>query len=343
MAYVKRAIFAVAGAGKTTTLVDSLSLAKRTLLLTYTDNNAENLFDAVLRKFGYIPENIMISTWFSFVLNCLIKPFVIAGGPETCRLIFSKDALPLYTKGFARYTTSDGGVFHSRAFEFVHQYVGKDKIQERLERFFDEILIDEVQDFAGYDFDFVELLGCSNVNVLITGDFFQHTYDTSRDGTKNMNLHKDFTAYVNRLRRYYQIDMSTLSKSHRCPKPICDFVRDKIGIPMDSFSNRTDISYPVLLTNQDEIQGVLKDPTIMKLFFREHYRYACNSANWGGCKGLSYNNVCVVLNKKTLAKFKSNRLAELPSSTRNKFYVACTRTKANLYFISEDDVIDYMA
>ena len=342
MAYVKRAIFAVAGAGKTTMLVNSLSLTKRTLLPTYTDNNAENLYDAVLGKFGCVPENIMISTWFSFVLNCLIKPFVIVGGPETSRLIFSKDALPLYTKGFARYTTNDGGVFHSRAFEFAHKYVGEKRIRERLERFFDDILIDEVQDFAGYDFDFVELLGHIDVSTMITGDFFQHTYDTSRDGTKNMNLHKDFTTYVNRLKKYYQIDISTLSKSHRCPKPISDFVRDKIGIAMDSFLNRTDIGYPVLLTDQGMIQRVLKDPTIMKLFYREHYKYACNSANWGGCKGLSYDNVCVVLNKTTLAKFKSNRLADLALSTRNKFYVACTRTKANLYFISEDDVIDYM-
>lgn len=338
--YLKKAIFAVAGAGKTTMLVNSLSPNKRTLLLTYTDNNAENLYNAIINKFGYIPDNIMVSTWFSFILNFLLRPFIIQETPYIDCLIFPK-APPRYANGLSRYIANGNAVFHSRAFEFCQTYVGVEKIINRLKTFFDEVLIDEVQDFAGYDFDFIELLGKIDINAIITGDFFQHTYDTSRDGSKNKNLHDNFESYKNRLQKYYQIDLLTLSNSYRCPNEICIFVRDKIGINMNSFSKRTDISYPTLLTDSQEIKKIMDDKLIIKLFYREHYKYCCNSDNWGGCKGLSYDNVCVILNKSTLVLFKKEKINELSPTTRNKFYVACTRTKGNLFFIDESDIKQY--
>lgn len=39
----KRVIFAVAGSGKTTYIVNELSLEKRSLILTYTDGNYDNI------------------------------------------------------------------------------------------------------------------------------------------------------------------------------------------------------------------------------------------------------------------------------------------------------------
>lgn len=341
MAFVKKAIFAVAGAGKTTMLVNSLSLTKRTLLLTYTDNNARQLSEAVVKKYGFFPDSIMVSTWFSFVLNFMIKPFVIIPAPSISRLLFPKNGAPRYVKGIQRYTTDDGGVFHSRAFEFVTKYVGKDKIRNRLQKFFDEVLIDEVQDFAGYDFDFIELLGSVDVNVVITGDFFQHTYDTSRDGSKNKNLHGDFKVYKKRLTRFYSIDETSLSRSYRCPAEICNFVSSSIGIKMDSASSVNDVAPPILVLDRQAIQSIMENDSIKKLFRQECYKYNCNSSNWGDCKGLSYDNVSVILNPKSATLFKNRRLAELSQITRNKLYVACTRTKGDLCFIEETNLVDY--
>ena len=36
-----------------------------------------------------------------------------------------------------------------------------------------------------------------------------------------------------------------------------------------------------------------------------------------------------------------DKLNNLPMATKNKLYVACTRTKNNLFFISEDKIKDY--
>ncbi len=339
---MKRAILSVAGSGKTTLLVNTLSLDKRSLLLTYTDNNADNLRQSVVEKFGFIPDGVLVSTWFSFVLNFLIKPFVI----EQCqhritRLVFAKDSIPRYLKELSRFMPEEDSVYHSRAFEFVQQYIGGNRILSRICKFFDEVLVDEVQDYAGYDFDFIELLGQSDIDVTIVGDFFQHTFDTSRDGAKDKTLHDDFSVYKKRLGKYYKLDECTLSKSYRCTAEVSLFIKEKLGIAIESHHSHKDENGPVLIADKTEIETIMLNPSCKKLFYQKYYDYRCDGGNWGDCKGLSYENVCVVLNPTTLKCFLTDNLSGLSPKTRNKFYVACTRTKGNLCFIKESDIVSY--
>jgi ATP-dependent exoDNAse (exonuclease V) beta subunit len=51
-----------------------------------------------------------------------------------------------------------------------------------------------------------------------------------------------------------------------------------------------------------------------------------------------FNDVCVILNKTTKQAFDKQSLASLTSSTKNKLYVACSRARRNLYFISHEFV-----
>lgn len=72
----KRVIFAVAGSGKTTYIVDHLSSEKRSLILTYTDSNYENLSRKILTKFnGIWPNSVTLMTYFSFLYNFCYKPY----------------------------------------------------------------------------------------------------------------------------------------------------------------------------------------------------------------------------------------------------------------------------
>ena len=64
----KRVIFAVAGSGKTTYIVNELSLEKRSLILTYTDGNYDNISRKILAKFGgRWPNSVTLMTYFSFL------------------------------------------------------------------------------------------------------------------------------------------------------------------------------------------------------------------------------------------------------------------------------------
>lgn len=340
----KLALLAVAGSGKTSFLVNALAPEKRNLLLTYTVNNTETLKGMISQKFSGIPEKTMVMTWFSFVFNFLVKPFRIDNAPSIRHLLFPKreELPPYYTGGCTRFVTSDGGLYHCRAFDFARRYIGEQKLVGRIRQFFDAIFIDEVQDFAGYDFDFIELIAKTDAEVTLAGDYFQHTFDTSRDGNKNQGLHKDLKNFLKRLASWYKIDDATLSESWRCTSKVCDFISSKMGIAMKSARQDIEVE-PLLLSTPNEIAAMMADHSITKLFYDKSDTYKCAGEcwNWGKCKGMSFDRVCVVLNPKTYSLFKKNLLSTLPAQTKHKLYVACSRTRGDLVFVSEGDIAEY--
>jgi len=90
--------------------------------------------------------------------------------------------------------------------------------------------------------------------------------------------------------------------------------------------------------NQSEADIIMNDNSIVKLFYKENYKYDCYSQNWGKSKGMTFDDVCVVSNKATQQKFNEQNLKSLTPKTKNKFYVACSIAKNNLYFVSDEFV-----
>ena len=73
----KRVIFAVAGSGKTTYIVEKLDLDKHSLIITYTKSNYENIIKKIKAKFnGIFPDNIKVMTFFHFLYSFCYKPFL---------------------------------------------------------------------------------------------------------------------------------------------------------------------------------------------------------------------------------------------------------------------------
>ena len=67
----------IAGTGKTTYLIEeALKIKnKRVLITTYTINCRNEIESKIINKIGYIPNNIVIQTWFSFLLEHGIRPY----------------------------------------------------------------------------------------------------------------------------------------------------------------------------------------------------------------------------------------------------------------------------
>ncbi len=72
----KRVIFAVAGSGKTSHIINSIEIDSRVLLITYTDNNLANLKSRVIKKFGKIPSGVKIYSYFTFLYKFCVKPIL---------------------------------------------------------------------------------------------------------------------------------------------------------------------------------------------------------------------------------------------------------------------------
>lgn len=333
----KSVIFSVAGSGKTTLLVDALSLEKRFLVVTFTENNFANLRRKIVRKFGYLPGNIGLYTYFSFLHSFCYRP-LLAMRMRTKGLNWNPP--PEWTSRLARtddryYLDQTRRVYKGRLAKLIESKGGLPEAVERVAKYYDVFCVDEVQDFAGHDFNFLASLASSSLGVLLVGDFYQHTFDTSRDGPTNRTLHDDYQKYRARFKGMgVSIDDDTLKKSRRCPPAVCGFIRETIGIDIESHGGG---DYEVVLVEEAQrAEELYSSATTVKLFYKEHEKYGCYSQNWGGSKGNDhYGDVCVVLNATTMKAFKKGGLKDLAPTTRNKFYVACSRTRGNLYFVPD--------
>jgi DNA helicase-2/ATP-dependent DNA helicase PcrA len=329
----KRVVLAVAGAGKTTYIVDRLSLEKRSLIVTYTTNNTANLRAKIISKFGYFPENIKLLPFFTFLYSFCYRPilsysFASQGLTFHSPPRFIAKTNPLFFKSHNDY------IYSNRLTLLMMEHGLIPKISERINKYFDEFVVDEVQDIGGRDFNFMmDLVG--NVPSLLVGDFYQHTYNTSFDGRVNVHLYSDVESYKDSLRNAgLTVDVTTLNKSYRCAPATCEYIASELGIHIQS--HRDDDVQVKFIDGAEDIRRLFEDNSVVKLFYNKHYEYSCNSRNWGDCKGEdTCQDVCIALNATTLKAMKKNKLSGLAPITKNKLYVAISRARGNVYFVDE--------
>lgn len=332
----KSVIFAVAGSGKTSRLVAELDEMRRFLLVTYTEANRDNLRTKVIERFGYMPPNIEIYTYFRFLHSFCYRPF-LRSKKDTRGVMFRlPPTLPMYRlTDDRRYMSSGRWLYANRLAKFIEQAGLIGTVVARIEKYFDIFFVDEVQDFAGYDFNFLTAISAARVSMIFVGDFYQHTIDTSRDGNVNASLHDDYSAYKDKFKRArLKVDTDSLKKSRRCSKSVCDFITQTIGIEIEAHDDR----FSVVRFEDDPaaVAAIYEDSGTVKLFYKEHYKYGCFSQNWGASKGMDrYQDVCVVLNPGNVKAWHRGSFRDINAETRNKLYVACSRARGNLTFIPE--------
>ncbi|MNH75799.1 UvrD/REP helicase [compost metagenome] len=333
----KSVIFAVAGSGKTTLLIDRLSLEKRALIITYTDNNHRHLRNKIIQKFGLIPPNITLMTYFSFLHGFCYRP-LMQMQLSTRGLNFRRPpdfSGRLKRSDIKHYRDCTGRLYHNRLAKLIEQMDAIPDVIARIERFYDSLYVDEVQDFAGNDFNLLTAICKADVNILFVGDFYQHTFDTSRDALINKSLHNDLVKYEKRFRAAgLDIDKKTLSRSWRCGTTVCDFITTYLRIDIGAHEDR--ISEVVAVEDKATAHAIHADPAIVKLFLQEHYKYGCYSQNWGASKGMdNYNDVCIVMGTEMWGQYLKGKLHEAKPQTRNKLYVACSRANGGIFFVPE--------
>lgn len=338
----KRLIHAVAGSGKTRTIIETIDPAERNLIITYTNNNQEVLKSRLVYRFGRIPEDTHVFGVFEFLYRfCLIpylekrlrginfnyktnNKFDINSIDDSGRIIHNRLSQALL-RGSLKYG--------SNSIDFDSSYL------TRIDKFFDNIFIDECQDFESYDFDWMLSLANLRANVYLLGDFYQKTFSTSSSGNKGRAVHADLNKWLTEIRKaHFDIDIDSLSESRRCPLEVCEFVKENLGIEITSSIEKNEEERVIFISSTELVNEIMSDDSIMKLFFQNSSKYNCTSQNWGESKGSEFRKVCVVLNKTTYEHYKKGTLKELAPSTKSKLYVACTRTTEVLYFIPEQEI-----
>lgn len=328
-------MLSVAGSGKTKYIIDSLDCSKRTLIITYTNTNYENLRIRIIKKFGRWPENVTLNTYFSFLYNFCAQP-LIQKQSYLKGITFNQTAdMYIGESKRAYYFNDQNQAYSNRLAKLLKNPGTFGNLKARLTKYYEYLCVDEIQDFAANDFNLLISLFETNIAVLCVGDFYQHTFDTGRDLSTKSTLYKDYSKYQEHfLKAGLSVDLTTLNNSWRCPPSVCDFVSNTLGIAIKSNKN-SDATVENVDTISDFV-NLYNSDQVIKLFWEQSYNKGCYANNWGACKGMDeYNDVCIILTKQASEAYVEGNLKNLKPTTLSKLYVACTRANGNLYFVTE--------
>jgi hypothetical protein len=337
-----RAILAVAGAAKTETVIED-ALAhpgRRTLITTYTNRNLDQIVRRIEGRVGAVPSNIRLVPWMSFVLNDGVKPFQHAvlgaiGVVRGVNIERQRDRFDPYSKPMRAYLDSVGNVFSP---EVAHFACAANKqsggaVIERLERIYDAIYVDEVQDLVCEDIDFLELLLKSRIAVTFVGDPRQHILETKRGNRNQKYRGRGFATWVDERATYCAREDRT--ESYRCNPEICAFA-SAIFPDLPPMTAAFD-----LVTGHDGIFEITRKE--VHEYVAEHQAAVLRqmvtsrtlglpAQNIGVAKGSTFDHVVIFMTKAMRDYLKTRDPGVLTEP--EKFYVAVTRARHSVAFVS---------
>ena len=338
---------AVAGSRKTQGIIEhcaSMPHNRRGLVLTFTQTNQAELRNR-LAKYAGDHFGIVVSGWFAFLLREFARPFLPFRFPGERVRGFNYDDRPhQMAKGYQRFLDSNGAVYACELARLAHELVDASggALLRRLECIYDEILIDEVQDLSGHDWEIIDVLLNSRIDVRMVGDIRQSVLSTNPRGAKNKQY-----AYAGAIRWFREreargilmIDES--GTTWRCHPKVAEFsdtiFDSEYSFPMTkSMNDRVTDHDGVFLLRREHVDAYV-----------ERFRPLClrDSANSGKDLNLEYINFRVakgmtcdrvlIVPTAGITRFvqSGTQLGPKPAAS---FYVAVTRAAQSVAIVIDD-------
>lgn len=350
----KKLVLAVAGSGKTYMLCNEINERKRNLVLAYTNENIKNIYHELINKNGHIPSHTIISTFDSFILNYIARPLAHLISykhdkkymfddygcafnltlpeqfdPKTKKwnYLFAEDKLGYYL-------TTTGKFYGERIPKFINKFNLLDIAIVTLKQHFDKIYIDEVQDFAGERFDLLKGLIEKFDDILLVGDYYQHSVSAKPDRKKYPFVsNMTYSKYKKEFEKLgVDVDDISLKSSRRCSDKVCGFIQNKLDIKIESL--KINDGNVIVIDSIENAEEILNDNSTLKLVYSEANKYYFRAINWGYSKGDTFDKTCVILNQNMKGLERDNSLnPKLTDIIKNKLYVALSRSKGDLYIL----------
>jgi DNA helicase II / ATP-dependent DNA helicase PcrA len=333
-------IIAAAGGRKTERIVDTALTdpSMRTLIVTYTSENQREIIARIQQKNGVIPSNVQVMGWFSFLINECARPFQrsVFGEPHYLRRLNFIGRKPdrIAKNNRAYFFDSHRDIYRDGVSDFavLANTNTNGSVIKRLERAYDRILIDEVQDLTGYDLDILDLLLHSSIAITAVGDprqFMIRTTNATRNrkycGIGIMDWFKEREGICR---------LEEQCNSYRCRQEICDFADALFPNMPKTLSLNTiedDHSGISIIGASQMISYVEKyDPAILT-YDKNSDTQGHRGMNIGLSKGKTYDRVLIVPSGTMLQYVKSRNLDAFKEP--EKLYVAVTRARFSAVFI----------
>lgn len=344
MTSTNEAIIAAAGSGKTRCLIDR-ALAdpeRRSLIVTYTNENLREINERLWEKAGGPSPTVVTMTWFEFLLRDGIKPYqTYKTEIGRVRSVNFVSDIPPFSKrsDFERYyLDSAGNVYRDAASDLAYELdvASEGKVIRRLEAIYDQILVDEVQDMAGYDLKLLELLMKSKLVLVMVGDPRQAVYSTNNSGKNSQFRGSSIIDWFAEREKTSECAVQTLSKSFRCVQAICD-VADSLYPDMaatESACAASDSHEGVFLVHESDRETYIEKFKPQELRWNRQNKMAGPLArNFGQVKGQSFTRV-LIYPTGTITNYLEKK-EDLADATRSKFYVALTRARLSVAVVTK--------
>lgn len=351
-------IIASAGSGKTTKLVEKAiekaNSGESVLITTFTEACEKEIKDKLIEKSnGYIPTLIKIQTWFSFLIQHGARPYqdcITDKDITGLMLVSGKSGLRYETEGgrkiywgekknpYEFYFSQSGKIYSDKLARFVLRCNTdtKGKVVNRLSQCFDNIFIDEVQDLAGYDLDFLKLLFESDSNILLVGDPRQATYSTN-NAQKNAKFKKSkIVNFFSDESIKLDTDDTSLTINHRCHSQICDYSNNIYPTLPKATSGNNDVTGHdgVFVVEKSNVELYLNEFNPVQLRYSSRTKVNLNHPvlTFGKSKGLTFDRV-LIYPTDPIFQWLKNSATKLADTSRAGLYVAITRAKHSVCFV----------
>ncbi|KPW38777.1 UvrD-helicase domain-containing protein [Pseudomonas syringae] len=333
---------AVAGGRKTQGLVDYCRQAtdRQIAVLTFTQTNQQEIRSRLASQAGD-SSALEVMGWYTFLLRHFAQPFLRFKFPKERVKGFDFEGRPFERAvGRSRFMDSGNRVYACElgklAFELME---ATPALLRRLECIYDEILIDEVQDLASFDWEILEMLLGSTIDVRMVGDVRQAVLSTNPRGKKNKKF--GYAASLEWFRDREAeglLSIAYATTTYRCRTEIATF-SDTIfdatwGFPGTTSENLDETEHDgvFLLHTQhvDEYVGRYR-PQCLRNSVSSAKHLDLDFQNFKGVKGATFDRVLLAptVNIENFIK----KGTSLEAAAAAAFYVAVTRARQSLAIV----------
>lgn len=341
---VNNATFAVAGSRKTQGIVESCAatpIEKSVLIVTFTQTNQSELKTRLSMFAGNHP-NLRVLGWYAFLLKDFARPFIPFKFPNTRIKGFNFDGRPFQkATGKNRFLDKNHYAYACELSRLGSELISDSKgaLIRRLECIYDDIYIDEVQDLSSHDWEIIDKLLHSSVNIHMVGDIRQSVLSTNPRSSKNKRY-----SYANAIEWFRErekkglieiIERNTTWRCHRLVAEFSDTIFDTIWrFPVTESLNKKETAHDgVFLVHSTNIYEYISifEPACLRDTASSGKSFDLDYLNFRLSKGMSFERVLIVPTK-GIADFIQNN-TYLPAIAAAKLYVAVTRAEQSVAIV----------
>lgn len=336
------AILAPAGGRKTQKIIDmcaDVAAPRKRAVITFTTSAQKILIDRLLASDAR-SQMPTVMGWYTFLLDHIVRPYAPSvrklQGARVKGLAWVEGTLPKKLPGIHYYLNGAGDVYSERLGLLASNVLKADgaAVIDRLERIFDEIYIDEVQDLRGNDLDVLDALIRSKIRVVLVGDVRQRLLSTSKSSNKYKKY--DGLGLINWFHEMDEnklLDLQTIQETWRCCPEVIQFAdqmftRGKFSPTESKVTIPAGMHHGVWLVEEPHIEEYIRrfHPACYRNSVRDKLVGTDSATNFGLCKGATEDHV-LIFPTEPMKKFWKDKTNNLADKSRMNAYVAITRAR----------------